>query len=1031
MFEADSIRTDVIRAAAAKWADDLIDLGRANSLLYFKDTKTSTLDLTQADPVALAGLLAGQKTRLNALIADPGEHKAACTRARNLRKKIIAFDEEQGIDVGHLARGLVRVAPLASQGRTSVTSLRAPLLLQAVAVHARTSAETDFTLQAAEEAVVNPVLLYALNREFGVDLDSEVFGEKAAALLAEISDPADQMGKAYQLLESAIIRSKLEVELEKRVVVGVFNYDKLPMVEDLHNSPELLAGHDVIAAVADYQPAVDALRVAALADPAVSSDEVPPSQEYLVHDADSSQQAAISRALAGAHVLIDGPPGTGKSQTIANIIAGMAALGRRVLFVAEKRAAIEAVTDLLTEADLAHLVFDLHDKRINRRRVAQQLAESLDRASSEPPPDMGDLHRRLTQLRREAIRHPAELHQVRDPWGISCYQAQSAMLDLPARYATTVRFRGTNLHDLNRETIDDVDADLKAYVDKGGLRVRRGESVWSSCGLRKEAELRAVLLRLDAVTGQGYQSTRSERDALVNRAGIRSPATVAGWRDVLDLLSGVTRTLETFGGQIFHQDLDTLRFATGDRSWRRQHPGSAGFWQRRALIKQTRALASDGLRERKALHQSLMMAADQRDRWREMSSGAAGPASVAGLEHAIGEYERLRDNLAAIAMCASIRDLEQHSAGEVEATLRELDSDRETLHQMPDLNQLNDRLTAIGLSALLDELARRDTDAATAAGILRWTWLNSLLDEFRLQSSHLRGFTGIKQSRIVKEYRQADIAQKQTAAPRVRRLVARHLREVRDAHPEQSQLVRDQAVRKRRHMPIRQLIEKAPDVLLAARPCWAMSPVVVCRMLPAEQLFDMVIFDEASQVEPQDAITSIMRGRQLVVAGDPKQLPPTPYFRRALAGSLDPAGDDTSDVDGDLTVYESILDRLTSIIPHRSRLRWHYRSRDERLIAFSNAHIYDGDLTTFPGTARQAPLQLRVVDGRAAPGQHGSAPTEVAEVVRLVLEHAERYPDEGLGVITMGQRHADRIEMALREERRARPDLAEFFSDEL
>src|ERR1035437_9951469 len=331
MFEADSIRTDVIRAAAAKWADDLIDLGRANSLLYFKDTKTSTLDLTQADPVALAGLLAGQKTRLNALIADPGEHKAACTRARNLRKKIIAFDEEQGIDVGHLARGLVRVAPLASQGRTSVTSLRAPLLLQAVAVHARTSAETDFTLQAAEEAVVNPVLLYALNREFGVDLDSEVFGEKAAALLAEISDPADQMGKAYQLLESAIIRSKLEVELEKRVVVGVFNYDKLPMVEDLHNSPELLAGHDV-----------------------------PPSQEYLVHDADSSQQAAISRALAGAHVLIDGPPGTGKSQTIANIIAGMAALGRRVLFVAEKRAAIEAVTDLLTEADLAHLVFDLH-----------------------------------------------------------------------------------------------------------------------------------------------------------------------------------------------------------------------------------------------------------------------------------------------------------------------------------------------------------------------------------------------------------------------------------------------------------------------------------------------------------------------------------------------------------------------------------------------------------------------------------------------------------------------------------------------
>ena len=135
------------------------------------------------------------------------------------------------------------------------------------------------------------------------------------------------------------------------------------------------------------------------------------SQEYLVHDADSSQQAAISRALAGAHVLIDGPPGTGKSQTIANIIAGMAALGQRVLFVAEKRAAIEAVTDRLTEADLAHLVFDLHDKRINRRRVAQQLAESLDRAGSEPPLNVGGLH--ADPAPRSA--HPAPRRAAPDP----------------------------------------------------------------------------------------------------------------------------------------------------------------------------------------------------------------------------------------------------------------------------------------------------------------------------------------------------------------------------------------------------------------------------------------------------------------------------------------------------------------------------------------------------------------------------------------------------------------------------------------
>ena len=475
MFEADTNRINVVRNAAGKWADDLIDLGRMNTLLYFKDTKTSTLDLTQADPLALTRLLAGQKTHLNALIKDPSVHQAACTRARNIRKKIVAFEEEQGINVGHLARGLVRVTPPGSMSTTSPGRFRAPLLLQAVTVHTRTSAESDFTLEAADEPTINPVLLYALAKECGADLDSREFGEKMTALLAEINDPADQVREAYRQLEDVLAGSGLSVELESRIVVGIFNYDKLPMVEDLQESTELLASHDVIAAIAEYQPAIDALEAAAAHDSAVPSDDIPPAQDYLVHDADSSQQVAISRALGGAHVLIDGPPGTGKSQTIANIIAVMAAHGRRVLFVAEKRAAIEAVTHRLSEVDLAHLVFDLHDKRINRRHVAQQLAESLDRAGSEPPPEVADLHRRLARLRDDVIRHPAELHRIREPWGLSYYLAQSDLLSLPAQYETAIRLYGSALRDLDRERVDDIEADLKAYVDMGGLRFSQQE----------------------------------------------------------------------------------------------------------------------------------------------------------------------------------------------------------------------------------------------------------------------------------------------------------------------------------------------------------------------------------------------------------------------------------------------------------------------------------------------------------------------------------------------------------------------------
>ncbi len=223
MFEADTSRINIVRNAAGKWADDLIDLGRTNTLLYFKDTKTSTLDLTRADPLALTRLLAGQKTHLKALIEDPGVHQAACTRARNIRKKIVAFEEEQGINVGHLARGLVGVIPPGSVSTTAPGRFRAPLLLQAVTVHARTSAESDFTLEVTDEPAINPVLLYALVKECGADLDSGELIEKVTALLAEISDPAEHVQESYRLLDDALTNSGLSIELESRIVVGIFN----------------------------------------------------------------------------------------------------------------------------------------------------------------------------------------------------------------------------------------------------------------------------------------------------------------------------------------------------------------------------------------------------------------------------------------------------------------------------------------------------------------------------------------------------------------------------------------------------------------------------------------------------------------------------------------------------------------------------------------------------------------------------------------------------------------------------------------
>ena len=150
-------------------------------------------------------------------------------------------------------------------------------------------------------------------------------------------------------------------------------------------------------------------------------------------------------------------------------------------------------------------------------------------------------------------------------------------------------------------------------------------------------------------------------------------------------------------------------------------------------------------------------------------------------------------------------------------------------------------------------------------------------------------------------------------------------------------------------MPIRKLVEHAPDVLLALRPCWAMSPLVVSRMLPAARLFDLVMFDEASQIRPHDAITSIMRGDRLVVAGDEKQLPPSSVLRPGLSDD-----EEDDDFSGELRDFESILTSLRPMVPTHRDAEWHYRSADERLIAFSNREIYAAAWSPSPAPHRKA-----------------------------------------------------------------------------
>jgi hypothetical protein len=236
--------------------------------------------------------------------------------------------------------------------------------------------------------------------------------------------------------------------------------------------------------------------------------------------------------------------------------------------------------------------------------------------------------------------------------------------------------------------------------------------------------------------------------------------------------------------------------------------------------------------------------------------------------------------------------------------------------------------------------------------------------------------------------------------------------------------------KKRAHLPLRRLFARIPDLFLKLKPCVLMSPLSVAAYLDLDafqECFDMVIFDEASQVKPAFAIGAILRGKQVIVAGDTKQLPPTDFFR--VTGDLEEyLEDETSEEDNPAIAepLESILGEFIGLPGVRqATLLWHYRSRHEALIQFSNAAYYHNDLITFPGpSVDSARAAIRFVETAGA-YDRGKTRQNVAEarrVVELIREHCATYgAKHSLGVITLSTAQED----AIREELKHALDQAD------
>lgn len=336
-----------------------------------------------------------------------------------------------------------------------------------------------------------------------------------------------------------------------------------------------------------------------------------------------------------------------------------------------------------------------------------------------------------------------------------------------------------------------------------------------------------------------------------------------------------------------------------------------------------------------------------------------------------------------------------------------------------------------GLSSLLTELIRRQLDPEKLTQIVLKSLLQFWIDFIIKEDSALRNFRGQNHEALIAEFRELDSKHHKLGASRV--ILEANKRKPKGEFVvpggEEALLLRE-AHKQRRHLPIRRLFAEMSNLLVRLKPCLLMSPLSVSQFLdPGHMNFDLVIFDEASQIRTEDAVGAIYRGPKLVICGDNKQLPPTAFFEEGMSEEYD-----DQEIEEAFDVFPSILDECLAIGMPQGSLRWHYRSKHESLIAFSNHQFYENKLVTFPGSNSEDPklgIEFRyIADGVYDRSGRRDNPKEAEEVVKLVSQHFFEYPNRSLGVVafSIAQMTAiqDRIEKLMRE----RPELQSHFKED-
>ena len=1111
-----------------RWQSKLLDLSLRNRLLNFKATK-QTLACMVPDIGKLEDTLAADRSfKIYALKnEDPiGERKLpveevqkvlkssvedafkrgqitvnlhkkdADDRLLNLYRKANSDLQEGGTNTLYLAVGFLRW-----QRENEEKFYRAPLLLLPIKLE-RKSARSQFKISHHEDEIrFNSTLLEFLKRDFDLSIP-ELQGEL----------PQDASGVDVPLVLSWIrarVRDVKGFEVNEDLAISTFSFAKYLMWKDLVDRTDKLRNNRLVAHLVDSPDKVFERLTDGVVEGRELDHQIDPEHLFTPLAVDSSQLEAIVAASRGEDFVLVGPPGTGKSQTIANIISQCLAEQKTVLFVSEKAAALDVVYRRLQSHGLGNAVLELHSNKTDRKRVLAQLGRGWDRASGVHDQSWVDITKKL-RLKRDQLNIYASALHTKGTQGFSVFDAISQLAEIPN--GPKLQYDNKDAHDeqsYNRLLEIAEKLELTNGVVEGKARLNLvGNHEWSHAWeeqLIGKAKLLIGCLRNSISAGSELASIigLTPNDAISparcahfnmwaerlneNSVDISSVPTmpinelrgkIADFKGALTGLAEANNAMVGCYGEeniarVPYEELDAQRRVAEASIW------PISYFRKRRVRKLLQTYADPGaLAEavdieaiRKAQQQLVLLqenpltvaagsersldllartvsqALAYRRLFAEMASEVANKeAFVAALNQIQTAPEgRLRKVLedwqkASAELGVAIGEFiscggavsKKMSLAEMKSETEKIVSDRALLSDWVRWVRIRERAMAAGLKPIIDKLedGTIEIDAQTEVrrAYARW-WLPLALDA----SEPLRRFAYWEHEDTIKAFIALDEKVADATSSEIMRRL-HHGLPARDGVPRKSELgvLKHQMGLKRPSMAIRSLLENLGGTFSKLAPCVLMSPLSIAQYLPTgKEVFDVVIFDEASQITTWDAIGAIARAKQSIIVGDPKQLPPTNFFGRSEDANTET---DDTEVIRDLP---SILEEVSVAgVPTRT-LNWHYRSRDEALIAFSNHFYYDGSLVTFPAPfADNQALQFYKVDGTYARGASRTNAQEAKAIVVHIHKHLTKWlelPEDErptLGVITFNAQQQGLIMDLLDTVRRKLPALEWFFSDD-